>query len=63
VVDDASPNGSVTETARAFGVEVVRLSQQSGFCVAVNAGIAAARHPVVELLNSELRQMGIEVTC
>jgi GT2 family glycosyltransferase len=53
VVDDASPNGSVTETARAFGVEVVRLSQQSGFCVAVNAGIASARHPVVELLNDD----------
>jgi GT2 family glycosyltransferase len=54
VVDDASPNDSVSRTASAFaGVCVLRLNQRRGFCAAVNAGIRAARHPIVELLNDD----------
>ncbi len=54
VVDDASLDGSVSDVATTFaGVEVVRLAQRSGFCRAANAGIAAARQPIVELLNDD----------
>jgi GT2 family glycosyltransferase len=54
VVDDASANGVVSQTARTFaGVRVLRLERQGGFCAAVNAGIRAARHPIVELLNDD----------
>ncbi len=54
VVDDGSPGGVVSATAAGFpGVRVVRLSKRSGFCVAANAGVAAASAPVVELLNDD----------
>jgi GT2 family glycosyltransferase len=54
VVDDASPNGSASAAAGEFGrVRAIRLPCQSGFCVAANAGIQAARHPIVELLNDD----------
>ncbi len=54
VVDDASPQGSVSAVARTFrGVPCVRLRRQRGFCTAVNAGIAAASNPIVELLNDD----------
>ncbi|HTU23303.1 MAG TPA: glycosyltransferase [Gemmataceae bacterium] len=54
VIDDASPNHAVTRTAHAFaGVSVLRLKRRQGFCAAVNAGIRAARHPIVELLNDD----------
>jgi GT2 family glycosyltransferase len=54
VVDDTSPAGRVSETARAFaGVRVLRLPKRGGFCAAANAGAAAARHEVVELLNDD----------
>jgi GT2 family glycosyltransferase len=54
VVDDASPKESVSQTARAFaGVEVIRLRSASGFCAAVNAGLQAARSPVVQVLNDD----------
>jgi GT2 family glycosyltransferase len=54
VVDDASPGGVVSQMAAAFaGVRVVRLPRRSGFCVAANAGIAAASARVVELLNDD----------
>jgi GT2 family glycosyltransferase len=54
VVDDASPRGIITAAARAFPtVQVVRLSRQRGFCAAVNAGLAACRGAVVELLNDD----------
>ena len=54
VVDDASANHVVSRTARAFaGVRVLRFERQRGFCAAVNAGIRAAHHPIVELLNDD----------
>lgn len=54
VIDDASPNHSVSRTARAFaGVRVLRWERRRGFCAAVNAGIHAASHPIVELLNDD----------
>jgi GT2 family glycosyltransferase len=54
VVDDGSPGGAGTAVAAAFaGVRLVRLPEQRGFCAAVNAGVEAARAPVVELLNDD----------
>ena len=54
VVDDGSADGLVARTASAFaGVRVVPLANRRGFCVAANAGIAAARGEVVELLNDD----------
>ena len=54
VIDDASPNRMVSQAARAFaGVRVMRFERQRGFCAAVNAGIFAATHPIVELLNDD----------
>jgi GT2 family glycosyltransferase len=54
VVDDGSTGALITAVACAFsGVRVVRLPQQRGFCAAANAGIAAARGEVVELLNDD----------
>src|SRR5438132_13520793 len=54
VVDDGSPGGSVSRAAAGFaGVRVVRRAKAGGFCVAANAGIAAATAPVVELLNDD----------
>ena len=54
VVDDASPAHAVSRTAGDFaGVRVLRLPRRRGFCAAVNAGIRAARHPIVELLNDD----------
>jgi GT2 family glycosyltransferase len=54
VVDDASPNRCVTRAASAFaGVRILRFENQRGFCAAVNAGIRAAHHPIVELLNDD----------
>jgi GT2 family glycosyltransferase len=54
VVDDASPEGVASAAAADFaGVRAIRLRRQSGFCVAANVGIRAARHPIVELLNDD----------
>jgi GT2 family glycosyltransferase len=54
VIDDASADGLVSRTAAAFvGVRVIRFARRRGFCSAVNAGIHAARHPIVELLNDD----------
>jgi GT2 family glycosyltransferase len=54
VVDDASPGGAAAATAAAFPrVRVVRLPERGGFCQAANAGIEAASHPFVELLNDD----------
>jgi GT2 family glycosyltransferase len=54
VVDDGSPNASVRAAASDFAqVRCLRLPRQRGFCAAANAGIEAARAPVVELLNDD----------
>ncbi|HBI42399.1 MAG TPA: glycosyltransferase [Planctomycetales bacterium] len=54
VVDDGSPDGAVTETAKDFpGVRALRREKQSGFCAAANAGLRTAAHPIVELLNDD----------
>jgi GT2 family glycosyltransferase len=54
VVDDGSRNAAVSAAARAFAsVRTLRLERQGGFCIAANAGIAAAVNPIVELLNDD----------
>jgi GT2 family glycosyltransferase len=53
VVDDDSPGAAASRVADDFAVRVVRLPRRGGFCVAANAGVRAARHPVVELLNDD----------
>jgi GT2 family glycosyltransferase len=54
VVDDGSRGAIVSQTAAEFaGVKVIRRLKPGGFCVAANAGIAAASAPVVELLNDD----------
>ncbi len=54
VVDDASANRIISRTASAFaGVRVLRLERRRGFCAAANAGIRAAHHPIVEMLNDD----------
>ena len=54
VIDDASPNHSVSQTACAFpSVRVLGFKRRRGFCAAVNAGIHAASNPIVELLNDD----------
>jgi GT2 family glycosyltransferase len=54
VIDDASPNCTVSRTACVFpSVRVLRFKRRRGFCAAVNAGIYAAGNPIVELLNDD----------
>jgi GT2 family glycosyltransferase len=54
VVDDASEGHSVSTAAASFsGIRVLRLAEQRGFCVSVNAGINATQGTVVELLNDD----------
>jgi GT2 family glycosyltransferase len=54
VVDDGSPSGIVTRTAREFAdIRVIRHKRALGFCTSANAGIAASTAPVVELLNDD----------
>ncbi|VTT97853.1 Putative glycosyltransferase OS=Singulisphaera acidiphila (strain ATCC BAA-1392 / DSM 18658 / VKM B-2454 / MOB10) GN=Sinac_5391 PE=4 SV=1: Glycos_transf_2 [Gemmataceae bacterium] len=54
VIDDGSRDAVVSRAAAAFdGVKVVRRARAGGFCVAANAGIAAATAPVIELLNDD----------
>jgi GT2 family glycosyltransferase len=54
VVDDGSPGAAASAVASEYaGVRAIRLPKQSGFCVAVNAGIRTATHPIIELLNDD----------
>lgn len=54
VVDDASAGVTVSRVAAEFpDVGVLRLPARRGFCAAANAGVRAARHAVVELLNDD----------
>src|SRR5579862_8304165 len=54
VVDDGSAGSAVSIAASEFAkVACIRLPRRRGFCIAANAGIRAARAPVVELLNDD----------
>lgn len=54
VVDDASENAAISETATRFpGVRVLRMTTRSGFCLAANVGIQACTGDVVEMLNDD----------
>lgn len=54
VVDDASDDHAVFMTARSFpGVEVIRLTERSGFCAAINAGLSRTRADIVQVLNDD----------
>jgi GT2 family glycosyltransferase len=54
VVDDGSAGARVSAAAAEFaGVRALRLPRRAGFCVAANAGVAAAAGQVVELLNDD----------
>lgn len=54
VVDDASPNASVSSLAGDFpSVEIIRLEKASGFCTAINAGLRMAQAPIVQVLNDD----------
>ncbi len=54
VVDDASADHRAFITARSFpGVEVIRLTERSGFCAAINAGLTRAQAQIVQVLNDD----------
>jgi GT2 family glycosyltransferase len=56
VVDDASPEHCASRVAAEFardGIESIRLPDRGGFCRAANAGVRAATHAIVELLNDD----------
>jgi len=54
VADDASTDGTVNWLSVVHpDVRFVRLERNGGFCVAANAGIAAARGSVIQLLNND----------
>lgn len=54
VIDDGSPDEIVSQSASRFAqVKVIRFPKSRGFCAAANAGIAAARSPIIELLNDD----------
>lgn len=55
VADDHSPEPFPTDGDRARGCEVVRRATNGGFGAAVNTGAAAAVHPLLLILNSDLR--------
>jgi GT2 family glycosyltransferase len=53
VVDNGSVDGSADMAAREFGVEVIRNSENRGFCAANNQGIRAARGEFIALMNND----------
>jgi len=54
VADDGSTDDTLAWLAQIYPeVRAVRLAQNSGFCAAANAGLAAARAPFVQLLNND----------
>ncbi len=59
VVDDASSDGSVDLVEGHFpSVRLVRHSTNRGFSEAIHSGVAAARHQLLLLLNSDVRPDG-----
>lgn len=58
VADDGSTDGTASWLAEAHPeVVAVRLDRNLGFCAAANAGIAAARGPLLQLLNNDTEVM------
>lgn len=53
VVDNGSTDGSVAVTSDVIQMEMIALSENTGFCGAVNIGIAHAKTPYVILLNND----------
>lgn len=54
VVDNGSSDGSLEYLKREWpGTEVIALSENTGFCHAVNTGVKAAKTPYVLLLNND----------
>lgn len=53
VVDNGSTDGSA-DLAESYGVRVIRLATNGGFAVAVNRGVAAARSPLVAIVNNDV---------
>jgi len=54
VVDDGSCQSCGSAVASEFpGVQILRGQRRRGFCVSANAGIRAARGPIIELLNDD----------
>lgn len=54
VVDDASPDEVIRETAASFpAVRLLRRHTRGGFAAAANAGIGATTAPIIELLNDD----------
>ena len=54
VVDNGSTDGTAQWLAQTQqGIRLVRLERNGGFCVAANAGIAAARGRFIQLLNND----------
>ncbi len=54
VVDDGSPQRQISAVVQQFpAVRGIRLERRQGFCAAANAGIAASRGMIVELLNDD----------
>ena len=55
VVDNASTDGSLAIAQNREGVRVIELSQNFGFCRAVNEGIAACSTKYLILLNNDTK--------
>lgn len=56
IVDNASGDGSVEQAEKSFpDVRVIRLSQNTGFCHAVNVGIRESDSPYIILLNNDTK--------
>lgn len=56
VVDNASGDGSAEQAEKSFpDVRVIRLSQNTGFCHAVNVGIRESDSPYIILLNNDTK--------
>ena len=55
VVDNASTDGSLDIARRYEGIRIIELSQNFGFCRAVNEGIAATQTKYLILLNNDTK--------
>jgi len=64
VVDDASTDNSVNFITSTYNwVKIIRLSKNSGFCVAVNTGIKASSGEYVALINNDVELDKDWLTC